>query len=423
MARFRQRKGGQVLIGSGSSGSGGTLQVCFMPVMQDGYMHLMRGARTAGALAAVCVATACNSTSAATLPAAHASSGIAASGRVTSSPRGGSAAGGTPTRTATAPAAGAVAASEPAPRVSLARVRTADGSIVTVATFRGPVRYVLHNGSADPGPAAAGLVRAGPAVTGGERARLLAAFNGGFKLSAGAGGYEQEGHVISPLLRGLASLVIDRSGRARIGVWGHGLPAPGEAVYSVRQNLQLLVERGRPTQAAADWGLWGATLGGGEYVARSALGQDASGDLMYAASMSATPADLARGASPYRSADGDGARHQSRVGPARCRPPTWRSAHRRGAWPGPPGRPVPGGLGPGLHHRHRPPDRAAGDRSCEHLAAPAVTGPPGPELGAPGLCLRAANVRYNLHTESILITYCQRRAHTRLPGEIFTFPS
>ena len=62
----------------------------------------------------------------------------------------------------------------------------------------------------------------------------------------------------------------------------------------MRQNLQPLVEHGRPTPAAADWGLWGATLGGGEYVARSALGQDASGDLMYAASMSTTPADLAQ---------------------------------------------------------------------------------------------------------------------------------
>ena len=40
-------------------------------------------------------------------------------------------------------------------------------------------------------------------------------------------------------------------------------------------------------------GLWGATLGGGAYVARSAIGQDAGGDLMYAASMSAVPADLA----------------------------------------------------------------------------------------------------------------------------------
>ena len=134
--------------------------------------------------------------------------------------------------------------------------------MVTVATFRGPVQYVLHNGSQDPGPAAAGLVRAGPTVTGAERKRLLAAFNGGFKLAAGAGGYEQEGHVISPLRQGLASLVIDRSGHARIGVWGRGVPAPGEAAYSVRQNLQPLVLNGQPTAAAADWGLWGATLGG-----------------------------------------------------------------------------------------------------------------------------------------------------------------
>jgi hypothetical protein len=53
------------------------------------------------------------------------------------------------------------------------------------------------------------------------------------------------------------------------------------------------VLHGRPTAGAADWGLWGATLGGGEYVARSALGQDAAGHLVYAASMSASPADLA----------------------------------------------------------------------------------------------------------------------------------
>jgi hypothetical protein len=179
------------------------------------------------------------------------------------------------------------------PQASVSTVRTAGGTVVTVATFRGPVQYVLHNGSGDPGPAAAGLVRAGPAVVGAERLRLLAAFNGGFKLGTGAGGYEQEGHVISPLLRGFASLVIDRSGQARVGIWGSGLPAYGEAVYSVRQNLQLLVSKGQPTSDAADWGLWGATLGGGEYVARSAVGQDASGDLMYAASMSASPADLA----------------------------------------------------------------------------------------------------------------------------------
>jgi hypothetical protein len=178
------------------------------------------------------------------------------------------------------------------PRVTVTRTRMKDGSAVTLAAFTGPVTYVLHDGSEDPG-LAAGRVRAGPAVRGAERRRLLAAFNGGFKLSAGAGGYEQEGHVAAALRRGVTSLVIDRSGRARIGVWGRGVPARGEAVYSVRQNLPPLVLGGRPTAGAADWGLWGATLGGGEYVARSALGQDAAGHLVYAASMSASPADLA----------------------------------------------------------------------------------------------------------------------------------
>jgi hypothetical protein len=183
----------------------------------------------------------------------------------------------------------------PQPRVTVYEVRASDGSVVAVAVFRGPVRFVLHNGSLDPGYAAAVKgVRAGPAIGDAERKHLLAAFNGGLKLGVGAGGYEQEGHAISPLLNGYASLIIDRSGRGRIAVWGDGAPAAGESVYSVRQNLQPLVEHGRPTAAASDWYEWGATLGGGEYVARSALGEDGSGDLLYAGSMSASPMDMAQ---------------------------------------------------------------------------------------------------------------------------------
>ena len=203
--------------------------------------------------------------------------------------------------TSAAPAAPASAASAsaspaapaPPPRVTVTRIRTADGSVVTVATFRGTVHYVLHNGSQDPGPAYARFVRAGPAVTGAERGRLLAAFNGGFLLRSRAGGYEQEGHVFRALRYGLASLVIDRSGRARIGVWHAGVPVPGEEVYSVRQNLWPLVLNGRPTAQAARWWRWGGTVAHLEYVARSALGQDAAGNLLYAASMSAVPQDLA----------------------------------------------------------------------------------------------------------------------------------
>ena len=181
----------------------------------------------------------------------------------------------------------------PKPKVIVSHFRAADGSAVTLARFRGAVRYRLHAGSADPGAAALSVVSAGPSVGARERRQLLAAFNGGFKLSAGAGGYEQEGHVISALQHGLASLVIDRSGTAHVGVWGAGLPRPHEAVYSVRQNLQPLVISGHATRAAADWGVWGATLGGGEYVARSALGENAAGQLIYAAGISTTPADLA----------------------------------------------------------------------------------------------------------------------------------
>jgi hypothetical protein len=233
--------------------------------------------RTAVALAALCAVAACSTPPAAT---------------VTASPAGRTSATVRPTASRTAKPRPKPVPPAPAPRVTVTRTRTADGSVVTVAIFSGPVTYVLHDGSEDPG-LAAGRVKAGPAVTGAERKRLLAAFNGGFKLSAGAGGYEQEGHVAATLQPGLASLVIDRSGQARIGVWGHGLPAPGEAVYSVRQNLTPLVLHGKPTAAAADPWLWGATLGGGVYVARSAVGQNAAGDLMAAASMSASPADLA----------------------------------------------------------------------------------------------------------------------------------
>ena len=190
-------------------------------------------------------------------------------------------------------AARAAAAAAARPRVGLTQVRAPDGSLVTVAVFRGTLRYVLHDGSGDP-YVPSGMVRARSTVVGAERQGLLAAFNGGFKMSAGAGGYEQEGHVFYALRAGLASLVIDRSGRARIGVWGRGLPVHGEDVYSVRQNLQPLVLDGKPTGAAGDWGLWGATLGGGEYVARSAVGEDAAGNLIYAGSMSTTPYDLAQ---------------------------------------------------------------------------------------------------------------------------------
>lgn len=177
--------------------------------------------------------------------------------------------------------------------VTLRRVVLPDGHAVTVARFSGDVRFVLHCGSSDPGAAALKAVKAGPAVRQPASRSLVAAFNGGFKLSAGVGGYEQEGRIIRPLAPGRASLVIYRSGAVGIGVWGHGVPRTGHPVLSVRQNLGLLVADGHPTPAAANWRAWGATITRAELVARSAVGQNGRGQLIYAASMAASPADLA----------------------------------------------------------------------------------------------------------------------------------
>ena len=107
---------------------------------------------------------------------------------------------------------------------------------------------------------------------------------------------------------------------------------------------------GKPTSASYEWGLWGATLGGGEDVARSAIGQNSAGDIMYAGSMSTTPYDLARALSKYGARTGmeldiNPAWVQLDVAHAARRPPA-----RRGAASTAPLTST-GRLDPGFHHR------------------------------------------------------------------------
>ena len=185
-------------------------------------------------------------------------------------------------------AAGAIA-------VDTRSVTESDGAVVTVFRFRaGKVLYGLHIGTTDP-PRGTAVVSAdsGSTIGPNEAPTLVAAFNGGFQSNAGAGGIELNGQTLVPLQVGMASLVIDTNGSARVGVWGQGLPAPGEQVASVRQNLAPLVAKSVPSPQIGAVGAWGATLGGGSTVARSGLGQDAAGNLVYVGSMSALPVDMA----------------------------------------------------------------------------------------------------------------------------------
>ena len=111
---------------------------------------------------------------------------------------------------------------------------------------------------------------------------LVAAFAGGFLLSASHGGYLSEGRLVAPLVDGAASLVIYRDGSATVGRWGRDV-GMGPNVAAVRQNLTLLVDAGRPVPGLrrSDISVWGAALNGVVDTPRSGLGVTRSGALVY----------------------------------------------------------------------------------------------------------------------------------------------
>lgn len=149
-------------------------------------------------------------------------------------------------------------------------------------------RLALYPGLREP-PLA---VPRGPAeVPQGQRWRLLATFNGGFKANAGAGGFLVNGRVDGPLRTGLGTLVEYRDGSLAILDW-QGRTSPGTLVLA-RQNLPVLVWNHRPNATVASPYLWGATIGHAVTTWRSAVGITDNGDLVYAAAGGQTPASLA----------------------------------------------------------------------------------------------------------------------------------
>jgi hypothetical protein len=131
-----------------------------------------------------------------------------------------------------------------------------------------------------------------------SRGRLLATFNSGFKLieaggSLGNGGYTLNGHTYSPMQSGLATFIGDKDGRVNVLAWTHGPVAPSSILYA-RQNLPLIVDRGRVNPAIANGSLWGATVNNAILVWRSGIGIDRHGNLIYAAGNDQTAQSLAQ---------------------------------------------------------------------------------------------------------------------------------
>ena len=155
------------------------------------------------------------------------------------------------------------------------------------------VHLALHAGSGEP---AGQAWTYGDHIGASETHRVLAAFNGGFKLSYGPVGFLADGRAAVALTAGLGSIVTYSNGTTDIGAWQEGVPASGLRVASVLQNLHLLVEHGvaAPTVHNCIEGCWGGTLGGGPYVARSALGITSEGQLVWAAGESLSPSMIAQ---------------------------------------------------------------------------------------------------------------------------------
>jgi hypothetical protein len=126
----------------------------------------------------------------------------------------------------------------------------------------------------------------------GLRGHLVATFNSGFKLSDARGGWALYGRAYAPMQDGEATFVRYRDGRYDVTAWSGGPRVSREVVFA-RQNLPLIVDRGRPNPNLSDGPEWGATLGNAVRVWRSGVGVDRRGNLIYAAANDQTVGSLA----------------------------------------------------------------------------------------------------------------------------------
>ncbi len=168
---------------------------------------------------------------------------------------------------------------------------TQRGDVTLMRFEQRAVRLDLHAGSSDGGVSG---WRYGDQISTSEIHHLIAAFNGGFKLTYADVGFLSGGHVAVPLKPGLASIVTYTNETTGIGAWRAGVPAAGLGVFSVLQNQRLLVDHGEVAADASSCVIecWGQTVGGLTSVARSALGITAGGQLVWAAGEPLLPSQL-----------------------------------------------------------------------------------------------------------------------------------
>ncbi len=125
-----------------------------------------------------------------------------------------------------------------------------------------------------------------------DQARLVAAFNGGFKAINGHYGMMVNGVTLLPPQVGLATLAIYRDGHVAIGTWGPDI-VPSSDLVALRQNCPPIIEKGRiNTQVYQDnTALWGNTVGNRDITWRTAVGITQDGHYLIYAVGNATTVD------------------------------------------------------------------------------------------------------------------------------------
>ena len=121
---------------------------------------------------------------------------------------------------------------------------------------------------------------------------MVAAFDGGFKLSDHVGGYFYRGRTVAALRPGLAAFTVTSDGVLHVGVWGADLHLT-PATTVVRENLPPIVLAGADRARATDGvSAWGITLGKRTAVNRSALGRLPDGGLVFLAGHDVAPREV-----------------------------------------------------------------------------------------------------------------------------------
>lgn len=147
-----------------------------------------------------------------------------------------------------------------------------------------------HIGYLDPPVAGHLPVDAGPAIFWPSEglAGVVAVFNGGFKKAAHAGGAVVDGVTLEPMIARDMTIAINAQGHWSMGVWGsRTFPPAGFNAIAYRQNLGPLVENARlnPVANSSNWAQWGSPLNHNPLAARTGLGVDAKGNLIFVATM------------------------------------------------------------------------------------------------------------------------------------------